>query len=120
MGWIRLFAAGLAAGTMALAAGVAQAATLEIVYWGAGNLEWVQIDGRSYTVDDDTVVAKDIYEGSHNVLFGANGTSRTFDVYLSSGNAAGGGNWCISVELESHEVLSEYDCEDMWDYYFGF
>jgi hypothetical protein len=118
MGKCRFCAASMAVGMFSMTAGAAQAANLEIIYWGDGRLEWLQIDGRSYTVTDDQVVAKDIYEGSHTVTFGAAGTSRSFDVYLSSGNAVNNGNWCISLELESHELLDHDSCEEMWDAYF--
>jgi hypothetical protein len=118
MRFLRFVAAGLAAGVMALAAGAAQAGVLEIVYWGTGALEWVQVDGVSYTVDDDTVTIKDIYDGSHSVSFGANGTSRSFDLHLTGSNAAKAGAWCMALELDTHELLDDYDCEDMWDYYY--
>ena len=118
MGWRRLCGAGMAASIFVATAGAAQAAKLEIIYWGSGQLEWLQVDGRSYTVDDGSVVADGIYEGSHTVTFGAAGTSRSFDVYLSSANAVTKGDWCIDLELESHDLLSDGECEEMWDYYF--
>ena len=121
MGWRRLCAAGMAASIFVATAGAAQAAKLEIIYWGSGQLEWLQVDGRSYTVDDGSVVADGIYEGSHTVTFGAAGTSRSFDVYLSSANAVTKGDWCIDLELESHDLLSDGECEEMWDdYFYGF
>lgn len=118
MRWFRSVASGLAAGIVALGATSAQAGKLEIIYWGDGQLEWLQIDGASYSVTDGTVVATDIYEGWHSFSYGANGSSRSFSVYLSSDNAAGQADaWCMSLELDTYELLDDYDCEDMWDWY---
>lgn len=117
MGWFRFCAAGLAAGVVALAAGAAQAGMLEIIYWDTGNLEWLQVDGVSYTVDDDTVTIKNIYDGSHSITYGANGTTRSIDLNLSGSNAAEDGYWCMDLELGSYELLDADDCDEMWYYY---
>lgn len=108
----------VAAGVMALAASAAHAGVLELIYWDTGHLEWLQVDGVSYTVDDDTVIIKDIYDGSHSVAYGANGTTRSMDIYLSGSNTAKAGYWCMDLELDTYELLGGDDCDEMWDYYY--
>lgn len=117
MAWLKRSAAALSAAVLAASAGAAQAGQLEIAYWGQGALQWLQVDGRNYTVEYDGVVIKDINEGAHTISFGTATTSRSFDVNLSGGNAAQSGYWCMALELDEHEFLDEYDCEEMWFYF---
>ncbi|HEX6866273.1 MAG TPA: hypothetical protein VF122_03480 [Caulobacteraceae bacterium] len=118
MGWFKATMIGLSAAVSVFAAGSARAGDLELIYWDTGKLEWFQVDGVSYTLDDNySVTVKNIYNGSHTLAFGANGTSRSFSVYLSDDNATDPGHWCVDLRLETHEFLDGWDCEDMWDYY---
>ena len=115
---INVMLGGLAA---ALIATSAQAGKLEIAYWGPGTLEWVKIDGYSYTVEDGTVTVNNVPEGSYYAEFGANGATRTLTLQLTSSNYAKTGDWCIELNLDSHNYLDEEDCEWMWDdYWMGF
>lgn len=118
MTWLKRSVAALSAVVLAASAGAAQAGELEIAYWGDGTLQWLQVDGRSYTVEYDSVEIKDIYEGAHTITYGNASTSRTIYVTLSSGNSAGTGYWCMALELDEYELLDDYDCDDMWDYYY--
>ena len=114
---VRTVLAGLAA---ALIASSAQAGKLEIVYWGPGMLEWVKIDGYSYTVEEDTIEVNNVPAGSYYLEFGANGTTRSLTLRLDSSNYAKSGDWCVELLLESHSLLDDEDCEWMWDeYYYG-
>jgi len=118
MGWFRTAFIGLAAATSI--AGAAHAGQLELIYWGEGSLEWFQLDGTSYSVVDDSVDIKNVYAGWHTMTYGANGSTYSVSVNLSSDNAAGADRWCMDLDRGSFDLLDGYSCEEMWDYYYWF
>jgi 5-keto 4-deoxyuronate isomerase len=93
----------------------AHAGELFILNFG-GVSGYVQVDGSSYTMEEDVAFAR-VSPGYHTVIWSANGSQYSASIYLSSADAIPATGeyaetWCLEITNSNWVLPSADECDE--------